>query len=316
MFSQFRRIQQPQTQVQAAPVQEVKQTIIKPEEIQIIKPQTPKIEVNPDFDEKSIYSFQNSLSWEVVEKPVFDERGQTIKNYKTLVRSDNFKHLSIVTDKYTVTPNQFFLSFVFQLAKATGWKVERFGEVQEGRKILAFLKQENNNLAGFKADKYLLIGNSHDSSSAFFIGSTSILARCENQFTQRHQKIKFFHSANQQNALQMFDFNTFLSIEQRHEEQLKQMQNKALAPADKDNFIKHTLNIEDLSKSRNAEMLSASIERETSDLGKNVFGLLQGATYYTTHEKKQNKKVFGNVFGGAAQTNARAFEFCENLINN
>jgi hypothetical protein len=64
------------------------------------------------------------------------------------------------------------------------------------------------------------------------------------------------------------------------------------------------------------DTLDMCIDKEISDLGKNLWSLFNGVTRYTTHElnSRSCEVAFGNMFGHANELNGRAYQFAKELI--
>jgi len=46
----------------------------------------------------------------------------------------------------------------------------------------------------------------------------------------------------------------------------------------------------------------------------NAFGLINGVTWYTSHEIRNTKQHFGNLSGVAREINEKAFNYCMEMI--
>jgi hypothetical protein len=76
------------------------------------------------------------------------------------------------------------MQFSDALTKTGEFELKGFDELNNGKTILAYLQNKNPNLniSGCAMREYLIIGNSHDGTKPFYIGTGSSLIRCENQF--------------------------------------------------------------------------------------------------------------------------------------
>ncbi len=273
-----------------------------------------------------------TLDWEIEEQPIFDTDGNTIDGWKSVRRNDNQTCLNICKGSYTPTLNQVLVESAEQLAEKTGFKVAGYDTYQHGRKVLAFLQNpEENEVAGYKLKDYLLIGNSHDYSSSFWIGNTSVMLRCTNQFTKRNQQFSVSHTVNsqvrinkllhsfdvylQQNKLLYEDFERFLNapIElDTIDEAIAEVMNIQLQETTGQHGSGHSISTR---KKNLYQQAAASIHRECFDLGKNVWGLFNGFTHFTTHVKKAKEKTFGNALGSMADINDKAYHYCRSIAH-
>lgn len=263
------------------------------------------------------------LDWDVIERPIFSNN-QQISTHKAIFRNNNDYLLNVCTNTYTPTKNSRFLEVVEKMSEITGFPVECYDEFQGGKKVLAFLKcTERMEVLGYGFEDYMMIGNSHDSSTAFFFGNSSKLIRCQNRFSTKFQNLKVYHTPNHDvkidfivRAFEKFvternnlfrKFDDFSKVEIHHSiraslvERLVQMTHE------------EKIGVAEIStkKQNIIDGLYNSITTECDALGNNYFGLLQGVTHYTTHKRNNRENIFCNALGGAARMNEQAFEFCE-----
>ncbi len=219
------------------------------------------------------------------------------------------------------------------LAEQTGFKIAGYDTYQHGRKVLAFLQNpEENEVAGYKLKDYLLIGNSHDYSSSFWIGNTSVMLRCANQFTKRNQQFSVSHTINSQERIDklLHSFDAYLQQNKLLYEDFERFLNAPIELDTIDEAIAEVMNIRlqetaghlharqpsvSTRKKNLYQQASASIHRECFDLGKNVWGLFNGFTHFTTHVKKAKEKTFGNALGSMADLNERAYRYCQSIAH-
>lgn len=124
------------------------------------------------------------LSWDIKLKPVVVE-GSIVPGYQSIVRNDNGHVLSLTRKTHHPATNEKFLEVVSRIHEFTGFAVEGYSVFQQGRKVLAFLKNEETMRVGdFDSDSYLVIGNSFDRSTGFFTGISTVVIRCTNQFSR------------------------------------------------------------------------------------------------------------------------------------
>lgn len=274
-----------------------------------------------NYDQGKVAVLSPTLDWEVTEASVYDNEGNEIPGWKSLKRSDGDQYLNICKGSYTPTPNQVIVESAEQLAEKTGFEVAGYDTYQNGRKVLAFLQNPNQNeVAGQKLNDYLLIGNSHDYTSGFWIGNTSVMVRCTNQFTQRNQQFSVSHTSNSQERIDklLSSFEKYLQQNEVIYTEFEQFVNAPINLETIDEAIAEVADIilEETVSTRKKNLhaqITASIHRECFDLGRNVWGLFNGFTHYTTHVKKAKEKTFGNAIGGMADLNDRAYRYCQSI---
>lgn len=267
----------------------------------------------------------NPFDWEIVEKPI-SSGGMVLDNYKAIFRGGERPNLLNVAKKsYTPTPNARFGEVVSELNKITGFPIECYDEFQGGRKVLAFLKcTEPIKVAGYEFKDYMLVGNSHDSSTGFFIGNSSMMVRCQNRFSKVFRQLQVRHTSNHDAQISQLlqYFKVYMAERKALFAQMERFSAIKIDQSIKDALIKRLVRMgqeealatdEFSARKRNLVLaMQGSINLECNELGNNLFGLLNGITHYTTHVKKMEQpKVFGNAFGSLARINEQAYEFCE-----
>lgn len=266
------------------------------------------------------------LNWEITELPVqtvFNNTTLTIGGYKTLARNDNGDVLSIKKDSYNPLTNARFMEIAELIKKYSGFELTGYQEYKNGAKVLGYLKNNGDvqKIGGHVIEDYMLIGNSFDGSTSFFSGCVTELLRCTNQFGRINQVSRIRHTANNEVKI-----NEFLEQIKQHFAQREYMYNSFNRMGEKivsDEVFEKALNYileidvnEEIStrKLNQKELLASCIEAESRELGKNVWGLFNGVTWYTTHELNSKEKVKGNIFGTPYKLNERAFNFCNNVV--
>lgn len=270
-------------------------------------------------------SLTNPLKWEVVEAPIFS-KNQKIEGYKGIFRSDNGKMLSVCKNTYTPTQNEKFLEITQKLHEITGFPIKNICEVEGGKKTLAFLEcTEKIKVCGFDFDDYLMLGNSHDGSTPFFMGNSSIMARCNNRFSKEFRQMKAYHTKTNELKIDQLVkyFDLFMSERNNIFSNMDKFSNVKIDKSIKVALMQRLTNMNQEEKVSNEistrkinliNSIDESIERECSALGDNAFGLFNGITHYTTHVKKTKNEVFGNPFGSQNDYNQKAYNFCLELV--
>jgi hypothetical protein len=241
-----------------------------------------------------------------------------INGYKVVVGEETGP-ITIVKDSYHVCHNQDFTGIVNQMSDISGFDVSGYSEFYNGNVVIGHLK---NNLTEFKIgdhkiEDYIVLGNSHNGTKKFFVGTTTNLVRCSNQFSQISvlESIKHTKSAVQKFEDLMEGFKRYLDIRKRMYEKFEMFQDIKVDGKVRELVIRKMLEIkdedklEDIStrKQNQFELIDNRMISEMEDLGDNLFGIFQGATYYTSHDIVSDNKGFGNLFGSAQSKNQKAF---------
>ena len=245
-----------------------------------------------------------------------------VPSFKAIINDQTGEVLSIPKQSYTPLLNSQLEEAAHMMAKASNGTVEGFETFKGGRKVLAFIKAENNTgtINGNEINDYIVIGNSHDGSSSIFIGTSTTLLRCANQFSQIQRDFSIRHSGHI--AMKFEDalnhYKTYYAqrdmLYSRFEEMSKVKIDKTLIESltdrlfdvDRKLLVKSEKDISVRKHNLIEGFKNLSLERELSDLGSNLWGYFNAVTHYTTHVKGGNNNSFGNVVGTNANFNARA----------
>ncbi len=271
---------------------------------------------------------ETNLSWDVESKSIFtgDVIGtDKVNGYKAIVRNDNNEALSIMKNSYTVMTNAEFVETVEKIKEISGFKLIGYNTFKGGKRVLGFLEnnQEDLYIGGHKMKHYMLLGNSFDGSSSFFQGTSTLLIRCQNQFSQIQVMNRIYHTKQSKERMKVFYsyLDSYFGQRDNMIKTIEEFGNIKLTEELQEKMIKFVLGIKEISdkelsarKEKQIEVLRNSILRETSDLGANMFGAFQGVTFFTTHEIAPKENAFGNVFGQQADINNKAFDFASSLL--
>lgn len=259
-----------------------------------------------------------TLNWDVEMKPVAVE-GNELSNYQSIVRNDNRNVLAITKKSYHPATNQRFVEVVSRIHEFTGFEVEGYTVFQQGRKVLAFLKNtERMKIADFDSDNYMVIGNSFDCSTGFFTGISHVLLRCTNQFSRMTVNRSIRH--NKQIDVKLDElvrfYKDYMDNQNRLKNTFESWSKISISRGIAETFVDHVLDVPkkvSAMKLNNKRSLWHSINTEISSMGSTAYGLFNGLTHYTTHTLKSSNKLFGNACGNAYKLNEKGFKYLEQL---
>jgi hypothetical protein len=258
-----------------------------------------------------------ALSWDIEVKPVIVS-GQELSNYQAIARNDTGKVLSITKKSYYPATNERFREVISKIHEFSGFSVEGYSVFQEGRKVLAFLRNpEKMNIGGFDSTNYMVVGNSFDCTTGFFTGVTNVITRCTNQFSQIQGHMNIRHNSQIEMKLDELVrfYKRFLHQEQQLKETFEYWTNVEVNPLLIESFVDHVLDVpadrdEISSRKKNQKTsLFNSINREIAAMGPTVYGLFGGLTHYTTHVQTAASKLFGNSAGHSYRINQRGYAY-------
>jgi hypothetical protein len=264
-----------------------------------------------------------TLAWDIVEKPIY-ANNNPLAGYKAIFRNDSGQLLNVAKKSYTPTSNTRFVEVVERLSEITGFPIRCYDEFEGGKKVLAFLEcLEPIKVQGYDFQDFMLIGNSHDSSTGFFIGNSSKMIRCANRFSKIFRQLQVRHTKNHDAEIEQLlrYVETYMNQRKGLFQQMERFANVKIDQTLKDALAERLVRMTEEEKAGKAEIstrkqnllfdIERSLDIECKALGDNLFGLLNGITHYTTHTRKTKEQVFGNALGSLARINQEAFQFCE-----
>ena len=260
-------------------------------------------------------------SWEVSTERVQTSTAMAT-NKIAIKRNDTNEILAVVSERYSPVTNSAFERFVNRLS-VNDFSFEGFTEFKGGKVILAFLKNNHPGLKlnNFPVEEYMVIGNSHDGSKPFYIGTSSRLIRCMNQFSSTLKIFRKKHTSILD--LDNFSVDETLASYLRGKTELYDsfigMSDIKVSDKVVDELIRQVhlrvssdsrLDMGKIGKTPAMLRLRSSIEREMEALGDNLFGLFNGVTWYTTHELGSTIDLIPRINTTAEIINQEAYQFC------
>jgi len=272
----------------------------------------------------SLNEFDPSLDWEVMQNPIFDKNGNEVKGHKILTNSQTGGVLQVCKETYTPTTNGQFTEAVDLIQQYTGFELTGYASFKGGSKVMAYLKNTDpKSPLGLKLNEHFVLGNSHDGSTAFFMGITTNIFRCGNMFSQQNMRAKVYHRSDQaqriKNAVETIDL--YYDQQKNLYTHWEDLANTKALPGDPATVIDTLLDIptQDVNQSISTrkqnirrDMFNA-MTREVQDLGGNMFAVFNGITRYTSNIMQQKNPLYGNPFGRAGDLNKKALKLCSDM---
>jgi hypothetical protein len=174
----------------------------------------------------------------------------------------------------------------------------------------------------------MFVANSFDCSKRLYIGTSSKLIRCANQFYSTLKVFSKKHISNIEinDSLAQEIIRNYKNKKSILYESFDGMDSVRVDESVITRFIKEvhlmltkdskSIDKKDWETSPSMLKLRKSIEREMKDLGNNAFALFNGVTWYTTHELRSPHTLNSQINGTANLINQKAFRFCINLKRN
>ena len=270
-----------------------------------------------------------------------DDKGNIlISPYYGLYNSLTGKCINSVKEGYGVSQNRELVQMVLEGMSKFGSQltVSNAGSINGGKRIFFQLKIEGTTRIGHETiDRYVTIIDSNDGSTGLSIGIGDEVMHCENQFFKFYKgsNAKFRHTATIQQKIssipslielalekslkQVRTYEKFMStpltrnlanLEHRMVKEVLGYDKVITSVAEQSKLSKRSVGIMD--------NLYEAINIEYDQAGKTVWGLFNGLTRFTTHEKKVYKKENGYMESMIMGTNYEkaitGFEFLEGIV--
>lgn len=264
---------------------------------------------------------------EAVEVPV-KLGGTPSKNYKGIVSKSGVEY-SVVSKNYQLLDNNAFIDIAKAFAKTVGMPIEHYIFNRQGQRVYAYIKTEGFKISGFELANSIVLANSHDANSAFWIGSSNILKRCNNQFgtilrqSGNNTALKIRHSKNSDFSIATLQkwAEDFFAANDAYYAKIEKLSAFTVDKTLIEGFVKYLLNIDiqaspkDISTLKKNKMseLRASIKKETAELGMTAFGVWNGMTHYTTFKVKQKHNTIGSLEGQKALINEKGLKYLQEI---
>lgn len=268
-----------------------------------------------------------NLSFEVVNNPI-KLGDQVLSDYQALSRSDNGHILNVTKKSYTPFSNSDFEKLVNDVSNVANMEIEGYQEYDGGKKVIAYLINTNNNkILDYDIKDYLVVANSHDSSTGLFITSTSTMIRCDNQWSRLKKQQRVLSAQHSEYSIKRainfpHEIEIFNNLKKEEIGLFEKMSKVKIDQGIIDSLVNRLLDVDRKLEGKDKlstkavnikEKLLESIYTETNDLGNNLFGFFHGVTHYTTH--KRNEKENSNaLFGSSKIMNDKAMLLAYELI--
>lgn len=309
-----------------------------------VEPKKRKRVMQNKAEQKAIEIAKKSgLDYEVEKLPFFANRnGKTVESdYFGLFNPKTGKFLNSVSEQYRPVQNM-------EILKAVIGAVQKFGELDpdkatakdlnEGRKILIDIPiADDGDFHGDKIQKSVTVVDSKDGSSQLRVGLGSLVMSCENglyRFRNDHEHMAAKHTAKIEERIQGLKDTLPVAIREVYEmvEKFEQFRSTPVSRELVDDLSKHLLGADKKASDQDAkkdkdkreisgkkrgqiEALYRNMETEVNAKGENLWGILNGVTRWTTHEKSAPRRDNGQLeslaLGTNARTNEKALAFVE-----
>jgi len=275
---------------------------------------------------------QNGLNWNVVKKPLF-YTGEQINTFGVvgvmqkstpfygIVREDTGEVFTTVSDGYEPTQNHTIIETMQEIAGENDLEIVKAVPFNGGRKVVVQMKKPNNiiNIGDQETEQYIYAINGHDGTTSLKFGFMNKVVFCQNQFAwlSGNAFSGYKHTKSIQDKVkQLPSILNFVDQENKIAD-LQMFSNESANASLINDLVDYLANTDKLPIStRKANMvrdLSACIYMETNRISHTKWGVFNGVTKYTTHEKSSPNREYGQqesiLTGSCGKMNEKAFKF-------
>jgi hypothetical protein len=251
-----------------------------------------------------------------------------------IVREDTGEVFTTVSKAYEPTQNHIIIETMQEIAGKNELEIIKAIPIHGGRKIVIQMKREVENkimIGDEITEQFIYAINGHDGSSSLKFGFMNKVLFCENQFAWMSGNAfsGYVHKQSIQDKVkQLPSIINFTDQEER----IADLQEFSTQNANTDlindlvNYLTNTdkyysdknenIFTEEKLSTRKQNMihdLESCIVSEVNRIGSTKWGLFNGITRYTTHQKSSPKREYGKqesiLIGSCGKMNEKAFNF-------
>ena len=275
---------------------------------------------------------QNGLNWNVVKEPLMyagectpgANNGLHHTPFYGIVREDTGEVFTTVSKAYEPTQNETIIDTMQEIAGKNELEIIKAIPIHSGRKVVIQMKREVENkimIGDEITEQFIYAINGHDGSSSLKFGFMNKVLFCENQFAWMSGNAfsGYVHKQSIQDKVkQLPSIINFTDQEER----IADLQEFSTQNANTDliNDLVDYLTITDKlaeemhTRTKNIRNdLESCIVSEVNRIGSTKWGLFNGITRYTTHQKSSPKREYGKqesiLIGSCGKMNEKAFNF-------
>lgn len=265
---------------------------------------------------------------------------ETPTKWFATVNDSTDQSLGVVGDAYHVTQNSEIMSVLQQIAGDQGYTMTHSGPIDGGKRNFVQMKL-GSDMAIVGNDKlvgYVVATWGHDGKHGVRIGFGNKVVSCQNQFYQFHNNasIKLRHNSSILESLKLIPqlvagnakqeedtldkFRAWAATEVWKEDKVREFSKglwKTLSNIDPNIPILELSDKYSSRKLNSAFLLQRTINLEMQAHGQSLWGLFNGVTYYTNHQKSVPNRPFGRdesiLLGGGAKMNEKAFKLIDSM---
>lgn len=264
------------------------------------------------------------LDWEVELQPIQTITGIQLGNQRAIIRKDINSCLGVLTESYKPLQNAEAFNFFQEWIDNDLATIETAGSLLNGRRVFILAKMNAENIAVSDEDqieKYVLLSNSHDGSTALRVGFVPIRVVCNNtlnaaEMSDASSLIRVYHKGDVKESLNELQ-KTMDLVNQKFamtEEQYKYLATRNVSVSDLAKYVKDVFSTKSINSIINEK---EQMEQEEIEAGRkrliarieeifelepvhNAWTMYNSVNSYLNHERgktldnRYNSMWFGN----------------------
>lgn len=267
---------------------------------------------------QAIYNLCDRLGilWTVEKQPLF-LADNTTTDYYGIVRKDTQKVFGVSKESYEVFQNWELAEIVSRIAEERGQTVEHGGMLDGGAKVFIQFGMPDFKINGDIINRYATGLGSFDLTTSLKWGEQGTRVVCQNTFMMAYRSLStgVKHTRNMRSIIEQ-SLNALDKIEEEDKSLLQLFNSMLSAPATDQQIVQVVKMITqvDITKTKGdivsehstrklnmAQKLIDSLATEINGAGKNLYGLWNGVTHYTSHsatgteDSRTKSKMIGSL---------------------
>tara|TARA_R110002012_G_scaffold32548_1_gene95972 strand:+ start:2288 stop:3160 length:873 start_codon:yes stop_codon:yes gene_type:complete len=277
---------------------------------------------------------QNGLNWNVVKKPLMyaGECTHEANNglHKTpfygIVREDTDEVFTTVSEGYEPTQNYTIIETMQKIAGQNDLEIVKALPLNNGRKIVIQMRKHSNviDIGGQPTEQYVYAINGHDGSSSLKFGFMNKVIFCQNQFgwLSGNAFSSYRHTKSIQDKVK--ELPSIINFSDQYDKvaDLQMFSEQSATPSLVNDLVDYLSNTDRLDlhasdiSTRKQNMIydmAHCIDTEMHRISHTKWGVFNGVTKYTTHQKSAPNREYGKqesiLTGSCGKMNEKAFNF-------
>ena len=277
---------------------------------------------------------QNGLNWNVVKKPLMyagectlgANNGLHHTPFYGIVREDTGEVFTTVSESYEPTQNHTIIETMQDIAGENDLEIIKAIPLHGGRKVVVQMKKPMGSrilIGEERTEQYVYAINGHDGSSSLKFGFMNKVIFCQNQFAWLSNRAfsGYRHTKSIQDKVK--ELPKIINFTDQYDKiaDLKDFAKQSATPSLIIDLVDYLFNTDKLAKnedisSRKYNMIhdiTTCIDAEMNRISHTKWGVFNGVTKYTTHQKSTPKRQYGKqesiLTGSCNKMNEKAFNF-------